>query len=137
MPWTTPIRLTSITHRQFSIEMASMPPPAATPALLHTDLDVSEHHEGRACGTLNTVRDGHIAKDAAYIMRELAQAIDGGIQRRTLDVGEHHLPSGFGKGAAECEPDAGSPTRHEGRLAREFPHDFLPFQTVLPKSVEK
>src|SRR5580693_8916631 len=32
----TPIRLTSITHRQLSSEMLSMPPPAATPALLQT-----------------------------------------------------------------------------------------------------
>src|SRR5205814_9505556 len=30
----TPIRLTSITQRQLSSEIASMPPPAATPALL-------------------------------------------------------------------------------------------------------
>ena len=34
IPWSTPIRLTSITQRQLSSEIASMPPPAATPALL-------------------------------------------------------------------------------------------------------
>src|SRR6266481_8927702 len=35
-PCSTPIRLTSSTHRQLSSEMLSMPPAAATPALLQT-----------------------------------------------------------------------------------------------------
>src|SRR5258708_18287858 len=36
MPCSTPIRLTSSTQRQLSSEIRSMPPPAATPALLQT-----------------------------------------------------------------------------------------------------
>src|SRR5258705_5860034 len=54
MPCSTPIRLTSSTQRQLSREMLSMPPPAATPALLQTTCTLPKASKDSlaACSTL-------------------------------------------------------------------------------------
>src|SRR5271163_1372396 len=53
-PCSTPMRLTSSTHRHVSSEMSSMPPPPATPALLQTTWTFpnASYDASAACSTL-------------------------------------------------------------------------------------
>ena len=128
MPCSTPIRLTSSTQRQVSSEISSMPPPPATPALLQTTWTLP-----KACDTPPWPRRSTLAGSAtsqvtprdvrAAIRRRLSTAA---ASASGLDIGEHHLHAGLREGPAERKPDAAGPAGHEGRLAGEITHDFLP-----------
>ena len=104
-----------------------MPPPAATPALLHTTWTFP-NASNEACAARSTLSGiGHIADGAAYIGRDFLQAFDGGLQRIRLDIGQHHFHAGLGKRPAERKSDACGPAGHEGCLAGELSHGrFLP-----------
>src|SRR5713226_8002862 len=109
MPCNTPIRLTSSTHRQLSSEILSMPPPAATPALLQTTWTFpnASHDASAARSTLT-----------GSATSQLTPRISGPISCRLLtavglDIGEHHFHAGLRKGPAEREPDTTGSAGHE------------------------
>ena len=123
MPCSTPIRLTSSTHRQLSSEMLSMPLPPATPALLQTTwtFPKASYDALAACSTLAGSATSQITPRT--FGPKLRRLLDGGRQRVRLDIGEHHLHARLRKGPAERKPDAAGAARHECRLAGKLPHD--------------
>jgi hypothetical protein len=113
-------QLTSITHRQLSSEMWSIPPQAA-PALLH-DMDTAERVECGLRRALDAFRVGHIADGAAYVGGDFLQAFDGGLQGIRLDILQHHFHAGLSKRPAERTSDTCSSAGHKGCLAGELSH---------------
>ena len=95
------------------------------PGIVADDMDVSEGVERGFRRALDACAIGDVADHAMHGWPEIVQALDRGGQRFGLDVGQHHLHAGFGKGAAHRQSDAAGPSRDKGSLAGELPHFVL------------
>src|SRR6202035_5739187 len=101
------------------------------PGIVADHMDLAEGLKGGVRGALDACGIGDVADDAAYVRREIVQALDGGRQRIGFDIREHHLHAALRKGPAEREPDAAGAAGHECRLAGDLPHDPLRYLRIM------
>lgn len=86
-------------------------------------MDLAERLKRGLGRALDTGGIGNVADDAVDLGFGVAQALYGGLQRLRLDIGQHDVHARSHKSAAEREPDAACPTRHERCLTGKVAHD--------------
>ena len=118
-PLTTPISLTSISHRHVPGRCSHVGACLAHhPGVVTDEIDAAEPFDGLVGECVKVGLDAHVGPDSGRVSGPACQRVDGNGNRVLADIGDHHVHAAPHQRVGEREADAAGAAGHDRDLSR-------------------